>query len=112
MRRLLSAALIAVSLAACTPGEDTPAVSYDFEQTGNLTRNNPGLTPGVWYLQYEEPGQPGLTMRLSFDDDSRCITDAGRGECERSLFESGLRVSIRGNQDGNGVLVGEMEVEQ
>jgi hypothetical protein len=50
-------------------------------------------------------------MRLSFDDESVCIGESGRGECERSIFEDDLSVTIRGNKDGNGVVVGEMEIE-
>lgn len=112
MRRLLSLSLIALTLAACAPADVTPAVSYDFEETGTLTRNSPGLTPGVWYLLYEAPGQPGLTMRLSFDDDSRCFDGTDRGPCERSVFENSLPVTIRGTKDNNGVVVGEMDIER
>lgn len=114
MHRLLSTSLIALMLAACAPstGDVTPPVSYDFEETGTLTRNQPGLTPGVWYLSYKESGQADLTMRLSFDDNSECLTGTSRGACERSIFENNLAVTIRGTKDGNGVLVGEMEVER
>ena len=47
-----------------------------FFAEGNLVKDNPGLVSGVWHLVYEEPGFPGLSIPLSFDEASVC-TAAG-----------------------------------
>jgi hypothetical protein len=44
----------------------------NFSKTGNLIKNNPGLEKDVWYLSYEEPGKPGLLMKLKFAEESIC----------------------------------------
>lgn len=102
--------MFSLVLAACSATTTTTTASFDFEETGTLTRNTPGLTPGVWYLLYEETGNPALTMRLSFED-AECIVNGVRGACERSVFENGLSVTVRGDRENDGVLVEEMEVE-
>jgi len=107
---VFSIGLLSLVLAACSATTTTTTASFDFEETGTLTRNTPGLTPGVWYLLYEETGNPALTMRLSFED-AQCVVNGERGACERSVFENGLSVTIRGDRENDGVLVGEMEVE-
>ena len=63
----------------------------NFNKTGNLTQNN-----GKWSLVYEEPGSPGLSVELVFNDDS--IGDI-------SMLEVGARVSVEGNRVDNEVEV-------
>lgn len=109
----LAIGLMSIALSACTAAivtNDVPA--YDFEQTGALIRNAEGLTPGMWYLKYENPGTPGLTMRLSFDAETLCIDRENRGPCTRSQFENNLAVRIWGMRDADGVRVKEMRIEQ
>ncbi len=96
-------------LTACSSGE--PTRIFDVEQTGTLTRNDPGLTPGVWYVLYEEPGTPALTKRLSFDQNTVCIRNGQSGPCLRSIYEKGLRVTVRGSDEDAGIHVQEMEIE-
>jgi hypothetical protein len=36
----------------------------NFRKSGHIFINNPGFKPGVWYLTYEEPGQPALSKEL------------------------------------------------
>lgn len=104
--------LLTLTLAACSAATTTTTKdSHDFEQTGLLIRNAPGLTPGVWYLQYEEANNPSLTMRLSFDDESICSDIEKKGPCERSIFKNNLPVTIRGMRENDGILVKEMDVE-
>jgi hypothetical protein len=38
-----------------------------FSADGNLTRNNPGQKPDVWFLIYEKPGSPGLSVELDLN---------------------------------------------
>jgi hypothetical protein len=112
MRRLISISLLTVVLAACTGSVTQNDPVYDFTASGSLVRNMPGLTPGVWYLQYDKDGQTDLTTRLSFDDETICIDSQQESACERNVFEQGLQVTIEGNNEGGGVLVREMSITQ
>lgn len=38
-----------------------------FSTDGNVTRSNPGQEPDVWYLVYERPGAPALSMPLDLN---------------------------------------------
>lgn len=108
---LLSTGLLTLALVACSPTTTTNIATFDFEETGTLTRNAPGLSPGVWYVEYEEANNPALTMRLSFNEDSVCIQGETEGPCERSIFENDLNVTIRGMRMNDGIVVSEMEIE-
>jgi len=44
-----------------------PQDTTTFSTDGNLTRNNPGQKPDVWYLVYEKPGSPGLSVELDLN---------------------------------------------
>lgn len=107
--RTLLLSLLAVTLTACTASTVSEAPSYDFDQQGTLTRNTPGLTPGVWYLSYQEGSTPEMTMRLSFED-TVCLQGASSGPCERSVFQNELSVRVRGMRENEGVAVKEMTV--
>ena len=67
----------------------------DFNEVGNIVRNNPGYPEGVWFLVYEEPGSPALSKALSFTDDSLCIKEEGF-ICDPDELEEGERVEIEG----------------
>lgn len=84
------------------PGEVLPPQAFYGE--GNLVKNNPGLTPDVWYLVYEEPGFPGLSVPLSFDANSQCELEGKTSRCNLSFLQ-GDRVKITGGRVGDGVLV-------
>lgn len=45
----------------------------NFRQTGNLFKDNPGVSPGVWYLSYGEPGKPGLKVELQFTNEMKLV---------------------------------------
>lgn len=76
----------------------------DFEKTGVIVINNPGLVPNNWYLIYEEPGRAGLNAMLEFDDNSKCL---GYSVCNPEEFDVGTSVLIKGVQKDNFVLVKE-----
>lgn len=65
-------------------------------RTGNLMINSPGLEEGIWYLSYEEPGAPGLTIELQIGE-AECF---GEDFCQKLQSEdeqlSGSRVKIEG----------------
>lgn len=109
MKRL-SSIVLALTLAACTTANTIQEPVYTFDHKGTLSRNNPGLTPGMWYLVYEMPGQPAIPVRLWFDDDTLCIDGEKKAPCERSVFEKGLKVQIRGIDENGAVNVREMEL--
>ena len=92
---------------------DQPAV-FNFSASGNLAKNNPGQKPDVWYLVYEEPGAPGLTVELQFDNNSSCITSTTTVPCatimSNDYFQSGEKVSIKGTKKDSVVLVSELTV--
>lgn len=74
----------------------TTAERMLFDQTGNLIRNNPGLEPDVWYLSYEQVGQPGLTVMLQFEPSSVCAEGDVNSTCDPDALEQGQRVHILG----------------
>ena len=54
--------------------------------TGNLTKDNPGLEPGVWYIVSERPGRPAVMDKLSFDDNSLCTVGGIQSSCVSNLY--------------------------
>mgnify|MGYP006195663719 FL=1 len=77
----------------------TPDEAEEFEREGNLTRNNPGMEPDIWYLIYEEPGQPALNTQLVFDATSICADGDENTTCDPETLETGMRVYILGEQE-------------
>ncbi len=75
-----------------------------FSHEGNLIQNNPGLEPGAWYLAYEEPGAPGLSVQLLFDHESRCGSEGRLTICNIS-FDQGQHVKVEGELIGEVVHV-------
>lgn len=68
----------------------------NFSETGNIAINNPGLKPGTFYLVYEEPGSPGLSVELSFADKSSCFSNGEETDCSGMEFDAGDRVEVKG----------------
>jgi len=84
----------------------TLPVEMDFYQTGNLVRNNPGLEPAVWHLVYEKLGSPALTVKLRFDNDSKCYVDGKPAACAGLELANGARTRLEGYRlEGQDVLV-------
>ncbi len=77
-------------------GRVTPE-EVNFNQVGNLLRDNPGLKPGVWYLSYGEPGKPGLKAELQFIS-------------QNSDLQIGERVHIEGHETNEVVIVSKLEI--
>ena len=81
------------------------AVQLSFNQTGNLTQNSPGQSDGSWFLSYETPGNPGLSVQLIFDGSSVCKLGETAVPCQNADLKTGARVSVEGQQAGNVVVV-------
>lgn len=67
-------------------------VTGSFDHTGNLVFNNPGMENDVWYLVYEAPGEPALSMKLQFDEQSVC----SEGVCNPETLKAGQSVRVVG----------------
>jgi hypothetical protein len=86
----------------------TPAPQIDFERTGNLVRDNPGLPPGLWFLLCEQPGAAALTVELEFAAESSCVSEAQAIACD--ALEPGSRVVVAGVLSEERVRVVRLEV--
>lgn len=87
-------------------GDQAKKADINFEKTGNLVKNNPGLKTDVWYLTYEEPGKPALNTELSFDLNSACLYGTDRElPCASLDFDQGERVKVTGTEKDGVVTV-------
>jgi hypothetical protein len=76
-----------------------------FGRSGVLVYNNPGLMPNTWFLLYEEPGKPAITLELEFTGESMCYEgEVQRGVCSDGILEQGKRVFADGIIGEDGVL--------
>jgi uncharacterized protein YxeA len=80
-----------------------------FDQIGNLVRNNPGMEEDIWYLVYEQPGQPALTTSLIFTSSSICAEENENIICDTEKLTQGNRVRILGEEKEEGVEVIRLE---
>jgi hypothetical protein len=78
---------------------DQPVPKADFEASGRLLRNNPGMKENPWYLVYELPGQPALSKELIFNKDSLC-EDSGAMDCMNFNVENGTPAFLSGFDQG------------
>jgi len=58
----------------------TPLMENNFSQSGVVIKDNPGFKPGVWFLSYEKPGSPGLSVELDLSSVSTPYTSLSQGE--------------------------------
>ena len=63
----------------------------NFAQDGVVMKDNPGFKPGAWFLSYEEPGSPGLSVELNLKS----------VEAARISLSQGERVRVEGTLYGN-----------
>lgn len=80
----------------------------DFEKTGTVVFNVPGLKPDTVYLEFEEPGAPALNTELAFDLYSICVSPEEAPEfcssldSEPSARYREKRVSVQGVRQNDG----------
>ncbi len=68
---------------------------YEFSEKGNIVEQSDG-----WFLVYEKPGAPGLTVKLNFAENSVCkLPDTN--QCDSDKFEQGMRVEVKGEKENN-----------
>jgi len=69
-----------------------PSKEDGFVRDGVVIKDNPGFKPGVWFLSYEEPGSPGLSVELDLNSVSAPYISLMQGE--RVHVEGTLRGSV------------------
>ena len=75
-----------------------------FYGEGKLVKDTPGLEKGVWYMLYDEPGFPGLSVPLLFNDLSVCGIESNLTVCDMSFLQ-GDHVRVEGTRKGERVTV-------
>ncbi len=69
-----------------------PEEEINFAHEGVVIKDNPGFKPGVWFLSYEEPGSPGLSVELDLNSVPSPIISLTQGE--RVSVQGELRDSV------------------
>lgn len=87
----------------------------NFTKTGVLMYGNPGFAPETLFLSYEEPGKPGLSVRLIFTADSAC-EDTNRPRACAQIYSDpdvlrGTRAQVEGILAGDAVIVRRLDIE-
>ena len=84
----------------------------DFSETGNITKDNPGMKQGIWYLVYEKPGEPALNAELKFNEDSLCQTGSISQLCQETTIETGDRAEVTGWKINGAVIIKNMVIQK
>ena len=79
--------------------------SINFNHIGNFQMSDPKLKSNEFYLIYEAPGTPAMTVRLYFNSKTICQDYSGESLCPSPLFGNGARIQVLGTQVKNYVIV-------
>ncbi len=96
-----------------TREESPPPINIEeinFDRTGHLVWNNPGLKPNTWFLVYELAGQPALNIELAFDGNSSIFVNDKAVEYREYEFTNGQVVHVEGVERNQVVTVRELIV--
>jgi hypothetical protein len=85
-------------------GKVTINTDTNFDEMGHFVKDNPGLKPNVWYLVYEKPGAPAMTIELVFDSGSVCIWGEKLGICPDVFLPRSSLTRVRGVLIPNGAV--------
>jgi hypothetical protein len=83
--------------------EPQQALEINFTETGNIL-NWDSQTESYtedWTLLYEKPGNPAISVKLVFDENSLCDGEV----CDTSKLNNGDRAKVEGNRSGDEVTV-------
>lgn len=69
--------------------------------------SDPKLKSGQYYLIYETPGSPAMTVRLYFTTKSKCLINGAIEYCPEPIFNHGDRIQVLGTKNGNYAIVKE-----
>lgn len=81
--------------------------SINFNHVGNFVMSDPKLKSDQFYLMYETPGSPAMTVRLYFTTKSKCLINHAIEYCSRPVFNHGDRIQVLGTKIDNYVIVKE-----
>jgi len=76
----------------------------NFSETGNLVID----TSDNWYLVYEKPGAPALSVVLNFTGKTKCFEGEAQKKCSALTVEEGERVEVKGYESEGMVEVSEI----
>lgn len=83
----------------------TPEIN--FTETGELlnwdSRTESYLDE--WTLLYAKPGNPAISVRLIFNEESLCDFGEGMKVCDKSKFNNGDRVMVKGSRKNDEITV-------
>jgi hypothetical protein len=87
---------------AATPITDK---SINFNHIGNFHMSDPKLKSNEFYLIYETPSAPALSVRLYFNNKTICQDYSGEASCPQPVFGDGAKIQILGTKVNNYVVV-------
>lgn len=62
-----------------------------------------------WTLLYEKPGNPAISVKLNFNENSVCDIGEGDELCDKNKFSNGDRAKVEGNRTNDTVTVIKLE---
>lgn len=88
-----------------TSNKNQDRTETNFVGSGLLLRNEPGLKPDTWFLNYDQAGESGLLAELVFSENSTCTNGELTGSCEQPSFSQRQRVRVEGRLEGETLAV-------
>lgn len=100
-----------ISDITCSQGETAPQREFDFDREGFLLKQvPPPLNPDFWHLVYEENGQMGRTVPLTFTENSVCVLANGEEQvCDESSFRDATKATVKADMSETGATVRRLE---
>lgn len=92
----------------CSEGDVAPISEYDFDHTGNLLKQSvqAPLDASKWHLVYEENGEKGHVVPLTFTEGTLCVdVDGAEKACNMEQLSEGLMVRIQADMTEEGAVV-------
>ncbi|OGZ27604.1 MAG: hypothetical protein A2365_01920 [Candidatus Nealsonbacteria bacterium RIFOXYB1_FULL_40_15] len=90
--------------------EEISQEEINFNKTGRLAINNPGMDENTWYFIYEEPGQPALVAKLDIKQSAVCYENSAEKSCADIEFLQSQKVEVKGFLSENIVSVHEIKI--
>lgn len=83
--------------------EPQQALEVNFTETGNILNWDSQTESYIedWTLLYEKSGNPAISVKLVFDENSFC----GEEVCDTSKLNNGDRAKVEGNRSGGEVII-------
>ncbi len=94
----------------CFAGEFDIPREFSFEKEGYLLKSvPPPFNPEYWHLVFEESGELGHVVPLSFTGESSCTAPDKNATCTPDQFTEAAKVHIYGQMTESGVTVTRLE---